>query len=551
MRYPGTAQSEAGGSYIRLMRTTLVHGGIVEIASVAAIVAAGAALRFWTIELKPLWLDEAFSVWVAAHELPGLLEFVGTVDHHPPLYYVLLHAWQNVFGDGQGTVRVLSALLGVAAIPVFYWGGRLLVGRWPAWIAALLLAISPFHVRYGQEARMYALMVFLAAAMFLCLAVYLVDSRPASGRRLAAMIGMGCAQAALMLTHNTAAMFVPLALNAAVLGPYLWSGRRRVAALPALNEARFLRGWLTVQVIVFAVWLPWLPRFIHQAATVYEDFWIEPLTGYFVWLTFHNFNLAYPDGWFPGSPWWDFLYWGLAIVGLIALRRRGAVAFLLATLFLGPAVAEVVISLWRPILYDRTLAWTTLPYYLLIGAGVYCVAGAAGRAGGNSGRESVKRAYSFRYALAAVVLITLVVLSMFSLRAYYRDYHKENWPDAAAFVVQRTSPDDLVLFNAPWGEIPFAHYAGQETMQAAMRGAPADLFSRGELESRMRQDDLPRLRELVAPHDDVWLVYTHEWYTDPEGLIMQELERSYGLVEERSFNGPRVLHFRRSGAGSN
>ena len=118
-----------------------------------AVVALGAMLRLWAIGAEPLWLDEAFSVWVAAHNMPDLVRFVASVDHHPPLYYLLLHGWQRTFGDAQATVRLLSALLGVAAIPLFYFGGRILVGRRAAWIAALLLAVSPFHVRYGQEAR--------------------------------------------------------------------------------------------------------------------------------------------------------------------------------------------------------------------------------------------------------------------------------------------------------------------------------------------------------------------------------------------------------------
>ncbi len=122
--------------------------------------------------------------------MSDLLRFVSTVDHHPPLYYLLLHGWQRLLGDGAAMVRLPSALLGIAAIPVLYWAGRIFVGRRAAMVAATLLAVSPFHVRYGQEARMYALMALLGALMLWALAVYLADSQAHTRRRIVAMIGL-------------------------------------------------------------------------------------------------------------------------------------------------------------------------------------------------------------------------------------------------------------------------------------------------------------------------------------------------------------------------
>lgn len=186
------------------------------------------------------------------------------------------------------------------------------------------------------------------------------------------MAGLAVTQGLLMLSHNTAAALFPAALNAGVLAEWV---RRTTAAetaegLRALDEERFWHGWLAVQAAALLIWLPWGPAFWRQMQTVYGDFWIQPPTGYGVWLAFHNFNLAFPQGWFPGSPWWDLLYWGLAGLGLWALWRQGAAAALLATLFLLPALLELALSLRRPIFSDRTLIWTTLPYYLLIGAGL-------------------------------------------------------------------------------------------------------------------------------------------------------------------------------------
>ncbi len=431
-------------------------------------------LRLWAIGAEPLWLDEAFSVWVAAHNMPDLVRFVASVDHHPPLYYLLLHGWQRAFGDAQATVRLLSALLGVAAIPLFYFGGRILVGRRAAWIAALLLAVSPFHVRYGQEARMYALMTFLAAAMLWSLAVYLADSRSRTRRRRVAMAVLALSQAALMLTHNTAAFLVPIALNIGVLIPWLWRGREG-AGLSTVREKRFLRGWLMVQGAALLLWLPWLPSFAHQARVVYADFWIDPLSPYFVWLTFHNFNLAFPDGWFPGSPWWDLLFWSLAVAGVYALRRCPPVAFLLAVLFLGPALVEIVISLARPVLYDRTLIWTTLPYYLLIGNGLDWLAGAThapARAPAQprtDGRRAVCRCGSVdRFGNLAPVL--LCGLQERGLAGGCRLRGRARRPGGSPAVQRRLGRDSVLILRNRSLRSPAAIWAARPEIRARRTG---------------------------------------------------------------------------------
>lgn len=76
---------------------------------------------------------------------------------HPPLYYLMVRFWMQVFGDFVKTPRGLSALFSVLTLPCIYWlclelFNSSLVG----WIAVALLAVSPFHVLYAQEAREYS-----------------------------------------------------------------------------------------------------------------------------------------------------------------------------------------------------------------------------------------------------------------------------------------------------------------------------------------------------------------------------------------------------------
>ena len=154
--------------------TVKVGVGARSIYVVSAIVLLGAALRFYAIGDKSVWLDEAYSIWLADQPTMEMWRWLVRIDHHPPLYYSLLHVWQMYFGDAQGTVRMLSAMCGTLAIPLLYSTGRTLFDDSTGILAALILALSPFHVRFAQEVRMYALLALTAALAFACLAHILV-----------------------------------------------------------------------------------------------------------------------------------------------------------------------------------------------------------------------------------------------------------------------------------------------------------------------------------------------------------------------------------------
>ena len=122
--------------------------------SVLVVVAAGVVLRF--IATGPLWEDEAQSVAISRLPLSQLFAALRG-DGSPPLYYLLLHAWMQVFGTGDVAVRALSGIFAVAALPLIY----LLAGDRAGPVTLALAAVNPWLIRYATEARMYALEVLL------------------------------------------------------------------------------------------------------------------------------------------------------------------------------------------------------------------------------------------------------------------------------------------------------------------------------------------------------------------------------------------------------
>ena len=81
---------------------------------------------------------------------------------HPPLYYILTKAWVQLFGDSVTNLRIPSAIISIAVLPLAYWFcWELFHSSLVAWLAVSFFAVSPFQILYAQEAREYSLWTFM------------------------------------------------------------------------------------------------------------------------------------------------------------------------------------------------------------------------------------------------------------------------------------------------------------------------------------------------------------------------------------------------------
>ena len=204
-------------------------------------------LRFWTA--SPLWLDEAQSVAIAAQPLPELFEALRR-DGAPPLYYLLLHGWVGIFGTGDLAVRSLSGVVSVLSLPLAWWAGVRVGGtRRHGAFALLVLAASPWALRYATEARMYSLVLLLVLVAAVALDAVL---RHGGVREV---LALGTAAGLLALTHYWSFFLL------AVVGALLLRAAMR-GADPALRRgARLALVGLVSGAVLF---LPWWPSFLFQ-----------------------------------------------------------------------------------------------------------------------------------------------------------------------------------------------------------------------------------------------------------------------------------------------
>jgi mannosyltransferase len=213
---------------------------------VAGLVALGVVARFFST--SDLWLDEALSANIAALPVGDLFEALKH-DGHPPLYYLLLHYWMAVFGEGDVAVRALSGIFGVAALPLAWISGRRLAGAAGARWALLVVALSPYCVRYSTETRMYSLVMLLVLAGYLLLTDALKTPTPLRLAGVAVISGL------LLLSHYWSIWLLG-ATGLLLLFRWWRTTGERTTTLKAM--ATIAAGGV--------LFLPWLPSFLYQSA---------------------------------------------------------------------------------------------------------------------------------------------------------------------------------------------------------------------------------------------------------------------------------------------
>jgi len=212
------------------------------------ITAMGALLRLSTLTVESMWYDETFTAWLAGLPLPQLWDAT-MGDVHPPTWYIIERGMVLLLGRSEFSLRIISALAGIALIPAVYRLARSF-DRLPreALQAAALAAVAPFLVQYSQEARAYSLIYLLTTLA----TIAMLDRR---------WLLLTLSAAAALYLHNLTVFYI-----AALGWLALWRYRLDWRPLLALAAAALL-------------WAPWVfYGLLPQAADVADGFWVRTPT---------------------------------------------------------------------------------------------------------------------------------------------------------------------------------------------------------------------------------------------------------------------------------
>ncbi|HEX4672422.1 MAG TPA: glycosyltransferase family 39 protein [Solirubrobacteraceae bacterium] len=394
----------------------------------AGIVVLGAAIRFSTLDQQSFWLDEATTWGIVSHSLGHVLSTVPKTESTPPLYYVLVWLWAQLFGTGEVGLRSFSALCGTLTIPAMWEVGRRLASERIGLVAALVTAVNPLLFWYSQEARTYALLALLSA---LSLVAFLrALEQPSRGRLLA----WGSICALTILAHYFGAFIV--AGEAVWLA---WALHRR----GSLTAAGAVAGLAPI-VVVGAALVPLVIRQNDGRAS-----FISTASGS---LPYRLGQLVKQDILGDGQPWKALLLAiGLVLVALALVllvtratrRERDGGVMMLVIGAGGVVLAFVVAAVVTDYFDTRNLlaTWPALALVVAVGFG-------AARAG----------------PWGAVGLAGLVVLSLVCIANVVRDpdFQRDNWRGAVQALGTPTTARAIV-----------ADGVGAVTLQPYLHGASA------------------------------------------------------------------------------
>ncbi len=480
------------------------------------LVATAIVVRLHCLACKPFWFDETFSVEVARMDWRNFLRVLWWREANMSLYYAVLRLWLH-FGSTEFFIRSLSVLFAVLSIPAIYWLAKLIFDRKVALIAASLLALNDFHIRYSQEARSYALFFLLATLSSAFLILFLREHK--KNWRIAYTV--------------TTILAAYAHLYALLLLAAYWLVLRR-ASIPVDDPSRLgvisglRRAWITICIAV------------------------SPL------IVFVGKTGAGPIRWIkrPGLvdllAFWKYFSGGVPLLAAAALAiiaaRAGKrlwekhqdwniwrIQFLGAWL-LFPIVFTLLLSIAKPVFYPRYMIFC-LPALLILFAAALA---------------SLPSHWLDAAAIGLVLILTARTIPF----VYSRDFEDERDGAGVAtnFILDHAQPGDGIVFHIPQIRVPYQFFSSLRAGRpiGSEGFGPDILYPRHgtqleylDFKSKLSSD---QLRSITTGRRRLWvmLMYNGPKLPDPTAVVLKEtLPQSYPRIQRWEFPKVELLLYSR------
>ena len=504
---------------------------------VAGFIYLGAIMGAFGLGQPSLWIDEAHSVEFAGLPTAWLVVLNSAVrDAYPPLYFLLLHAWMKL-GSSEAWLRTLSLVLHLSSVPFAYLVGRRLVSGRAGVMAAALLAISPFHLAFAREIRMYSMVEFLSLVSVWGMISWSLD-RARWGWWVMTLAGT-----ALIYTHFMGALLLLCE------GAWLWGMRR---------DREIWRGtgqWILLTAVLF---LPWSPLFL-KAAVVTHGYGAEAPVFRLGWYFLGVLGAGF------GQAWWVM---AVAVATLLPLAwigyesiAPGPARRFLAWWSCAPVILELGLGLLgKPVFGERTLICSTPAWLILSAAGVNAMP-------------------VWRASLGVVAMGLLAGLG-FAHTVGYIITTAPSSREAMQMIFEKSRPGDVILHSSTVTYHPVQEYylarSGVQlkscmiSSSGSFKGGklgnwirekwrairpivdPREIIESGRDPNRMEEEEFARrgfdrvwyLRATGAGLRRLWLLVPFNFYAPPPALLEEtyftenlRVARSYEKLREWRFPG--------------
>lgn len=496
----------------RLVRSDIrSYAWLAHYAALSAIILIGAYLRLTELSRQSLWFDEIDVVVRAQRPFGQVLHTFVQQGENGPLYNLMLALWIRVAGISEIAVRFPSAVAGTLAIPLIYLLGRRVAGSTVGLIAAGLLAISPYHVWYSQEAKMYSIVVLLALA-----STYAFVAALETNERLW-WVAYVVVTSLMFYTHVvTVLVFVAQSLYA-VLSYRSWRGREKSWLIAAAA--------LTLPYVPIALWAAKVVGLTNtQVAT-----WQPPVA---LWDAIQIFGIKFAINRYNMTQQVraEILYAVLAGIGILALAwlsRRTRWWLLFTSLTIVPVFGLWLVSIRQSVFSDR-YGIVALPAYLLL------IAVAVG--------WMLRQRIAWPLGLLAAFL--LIALAWGPLRDVNRSdkAQKEDWRSAYAWVGGQAQPGDVILVQPGYLITTYDYYEQRDPALAAYKALAIGSFTVPWFKESLMLHDI---HEQAGDATRFWLVQSPDRVPgdDPNEILAGWLTEHGAQLDEEKVNGVDVRLF--------
>lgn len=236
------------------------------------ILAVAAMLRFYGLDFQSPWLDELHTLIETNPELTykEFYDLMLNSEQMPHLYYVLVRAFNMIFGVSLFGIRAFSALIGTTSVYAIFLLGKELYSKKAGYIAAIFLAINSTHIFYSQEIRPYILLCLFTCVSFL----FLIKFSKKQTTKQAVYYGLF---AGLMISTHFFGLFV-LVSQLVLMAIFLISSEdiKRFVKLSSISGG-----------VILLMFIPSVPVLLKVSKL--SSFWIQPASPRFFSETINGF----------------------------------------------------------------------------------------------------------------------------------------------------------------------------------------------------------------------------------------------------------------------
>jgi mannosyltransferase len=473
-------------------------------------------LRIIGLQSRPIWYDDAFSVFLSRQSLGDII--TGTaVDTAPPLYYFLLHYWMLI-GQQVWFLRSLNVVLSLFVLILAYFWIRDLFGHNQAVLTSLFIAVSPLQIYHAQELRMYTLMALSLLGYFYFLTrVWKQEDTVRSNRWN--WIGVVVFGVLAMYSHNLVAFIL-------VVPNFFFLIKR--------NYRKLFYRLIFAQLLILALAIPWLLMLPMQLDKIQTAFYtvrpglVEIIQ---IIIIFHT-NLPLPPTLLTVAAVVSVQLISVIIIETLKVGRRDENVLFISLVIVLPAVLLFVASyLMRPLFVARGLIFSSLAYLALA---AYVVI----------------RAHDRRIGVALGLAFFLLPLVVLPNHYTYANFPRSPFKEATVYLQSVVLPGDIILHDNKLSYFPL-HFHSPELPQVFLPDEPGshnDTLAPATQDA-MRIYPAPDIESVVSASSRVWYIlfdraideYLAAGYDNHPNLAW--LESNFDLFEFEEINDLLIFGF--------